>query len=368
MKTRLAILIVLVALASATATAAFAAKGSSNERSGNLGAPPDPATYINWSSVEDEGDNPPSTSPHGNYLTMTVKCQVCHSVHQAAPDGDTLLRMNAEEACAFCHVSTDHAVPGSVVYGGNILIAQAGGDDHHTVFAGGSNIMCSRCHASVHGSDAVSDIPSVAGLLLLEAAPNNTAGGPNPADAATFINNREGAIVTGVTAADLQTDPTLRQAAIGLWCSGCHSGSYQLALPNYAANRVGAARSGHRVMAAVTTDWNAGGDISTGRRDIGQIAWAPAYGCVDCHDAENGIDGNTGFPHYTPGASRFLTGAAYLGAATETTVGAPAAEHQTVIGPGGHTSGGINRWAAMVDGTCLKCHRGSATTGVGFDY
>lgn len=364
-------LLVLVAMAvgmlAFTATA-IAGKGTSNERSGDLGAPPDPATYINWASVENVGANPPATSPHGNYLTSTVKCQVCHSVHQAAPSGDTLLRMNAEDACAYCHVSVDHGVPGAVVYGGNISIARAGGDDHHTVFAGGSTIMCGRCHASVHGSDAVKDIPSIVGLLLLEAAPNNTAGGPNPAAAATFINNREGANVTGVTAAQLQSDPTLRQAAIGLWCSGCHSGSYQLAEPGYAANRVGARRAGHRVMAPVTNNWNADGSVSTGRTDIGQIAWAPALGCVDCHDAENGINGDTGFPHYTPGASRFLTGAAFLGAATETTVGAAAANHVEVVGAGGHSSSGINRWAAMVDGTCLKCHRGSANTGVGFGY
>jgi hypothetical protein len=82
------------------------------------------------------------------------------------------------------------------------------------------------------------------------------------------------------------------------------------------------------------------------------VAWAGSQYCADCHDA-GATTGATGlilssFPHYTPGADRFLRGALYSGAAE-----ADAAD-------------------ANLDGVCLKCHAtgaaGVITGGVGVDF
>ncbi len=49
--------------------------------------------------------SPPTRQPRhrmANYATSTVKCAVCHSVHAASPAGDTLLKVDASDACAYC--------------------------------------------------------------------------------------------------------------------------------------------------------------------------------------------------------------------------------------------------------------------------
>jgi hypothetical protein len=89
----------------------------------------------------------------------------------------------------------------------------------------------------------------------------------------------------------------------------------------------------------------------------GQAAWVASNQCRDCHDAgltdqsQNAVGVITAqnFPHYTQNSSRFLLGALYSGASTATLIGS-------------------SESSAQADGVCLKCHKGSATTGVGFDY
>lgn len=384
---RTALVVALAAIfVFAFAASAFAAKGSSVP-SGNRGnvVTGTAAVYIPWSSVATWGANPPATSPHGGYATTTAKCQVCHAVHYAAPQGDTLLRMKASDACVYCHVSTDFGIPGKLVYGGSVTIATSSGDDHHTI-----GTSCYICHASVHGSNAINDVPSLMGLLLRNDDASATAGyNFNPRTIAARIDSYNATdAVTGYTATEYGTlsGAAVRSAAIGVFCSGCHEGSYSNAKPGTA--RVGASYfrgttatgalrgdnvgryTGHRVGAHVTatTNWNSTGAISTGLQTIGQIAWADATRCTSCHDADNGFGTGPGFPHYTPNRSRFMNQAAYAGAAVSTTqtVGWSADPAGIRVAPSATNS---HLYYSTQDGTCIKCHIGSGgNSGVGKTY
>jgi predicted CXXCH cytochrome family protein len=376
------IAVLTVALMFAFTSAAFASKGSVMARQGDTSTVSVIGTYNNWSGggANDFGNttvtafpaNTGSSSPHGGYATATVKCATCHAVHQAAPAGDTLLRVKASDACAYCHVATvaNGGVGGAVVYGGDIAIANASGDDHH---ASGASANCSSyCHASVHGSDSVKDVPAVAGVLLKNIA--STGGVDRPVqllNMADLIDPSTGLSTQLATVNDAAT----RKAAIGIFCGSCHNGAYYVtgASQNVAFNYTTAtatwslqtgtaAKTGHRVGVTPSANWNAGGTISSSLKQTGAVAYAAAADCQSCHDASDGLTGNPGFPHYTPGAARFLTAAGFAGD-TKTAVGAPTTADPNDVNPGGNL-----RAYTLKDGTCLKCHKGSATTGVGYDY
>lgn len=372
MKKTLFIAVLAAVLVFAFASSAFASKGPSIQRTGDG----TPSIYMDWNwaptsggvvtTLSAWGDNPPATSPHGNYTAATVKCQVCHAVHQAAPSGDTLLRVTADMACIYCHVDTNTGIGGAIVYGGNAAIATASGDDHHTIGTG-----CDECHASVHGSGAITDIPALTGLLLKD---DNANEDHNPV---TILASLEASgtptNATGYTQAQYLNGTATRGAAVGVWCSGCHQGSYQNYLPSESVSygRSGGVKGfykgqfvGHRVMAVANANWNAGNSVSSSSKTTGQVAFAPAEQCNSCHDADNGF-GAPGFPHYTPGASRFMNQAEWAGAPLENAAGYTADPTDTNFYS---NSTNANRFFSVQDGTCIKCHRGSATTGVGFDY
>ena len=337
--------------------------------------------YNSWSSGTATNNfqtlNVGSTSPHGGYATTTVKCAVCHAVHAAAPAGDTLLKMKANLACYACHVTAQLGGT-NMVYGGDAAIAAnaSPGQDGHTT---GTN--CATCHASVHGAGAIADIPSITGVIL--AATSSSSRNMNPGYVASTIIT--GTPIPGMTPAQASTylkttnDAVAREYAIGLFCQGCHSGTYQ----NGTGSTQGAQSSGvlastqykgHRVsattLAGATWDKAAAETSST---FAGKIAWAPASNCKSCHDASqfaNGT-GGTGFPHYTEGAARFLNTAAYAGAAAapsgvSVSSNASYAGTETAL-PGTKEPVGA---FSLRDGVCLKCHRGGTlgASGVGFDY
>ena len=361
MKKTLFLVALVAILVFAFAASAFAAKDSSVEYIGNDGN----YIYIEWSSLAGWGDNPPASSPHGNYATATAKCQVCHAVHQASPAGDTLLKMAADEACFTCHVDND--LTGKVVYGGDADIAAALGDDHHTT---GGN--CGLCHASVHGGNAIQDVASLAGGMLLETfGPRDM----NPLSVWDAIDGHSDAeVVTGYTRNEIETSATIRPATFGLFCTGCHDGSYW-SVSGGSASTNGLV-VGHRVMAEATDAYvpPAGSTASY----TGKIAWAAVDECTSCHDGDNGF-GATGFPHFTPYQSRFMKQADYAGGTYTNYVGYSADVDSGVLafgafedvsywsdedGPGA----GSHLYASVQDGTCIKCHRGAGSTGVGFGY
>ncbi len=343
------------------------AKNAISQRPGATSTANPQGTYNDWSGYfENIPSNAPATSPHGNYATSTVKCAVCHSVHAASPAGDTLLKVDASDACAYCHVTT--ALTGKVIYGGDVAIATGSGQDHHTI---GDN--CDECHTGVHGVGAISNVDAFVGLLL-----KGTDGSRilNPATNVAALEATLGSSPAGWTSAQL-TDGSVaageRMGAVGMFCVGCHSGSYQNASPSVAGNFSNGVylgtKTGHRVMAVANADWNVGGVISSSAKQTGQVAFANADTCIDCHDADNGF-GDYGFPHFTPGAARFLNSGSYLGAADVGPTGVsksadPAVSLETTWSG---SSDAEEAQFSLQDGVCLKCHRGSASSGVGFDY
>jgi mono/diheme cytochrome c family protein len=325
------------------------------------------------------------STPHGGYTTSTIKCAVCHSVHSASTnaydsDGDTvndqtpdtLLKMAAEDACAFCHVT--NPVQAKHVYGGSLAIWGGDGDDHH----GGD---CSRCHAGPHAAN-VEDADYAELYLLKDISPDRA----SYTSLTGMINST--AYGSGVATATY-TDDTLsgdaeKWATVGLFCAGCHSGSYQNAVGNNTNDAAGVL-TGHRVMASARTTYTAptptnglSETTSTVSYDgIGAAAYAPATNCVSCHDADNGFGEGYGFPHFAPGAARFLNSAAHAGDA-----GAPVGVSATADdGTFGVVAGAVETSVttedvaqySLKDGVCLKCHRdgtagNAASDGVGIDF
>jgi hypothetical protein len=165
----------------------------------------------------------------------------------------------------------------------------------------------------------------------------------------------------GYTADALAATPgtDARTHAVGLFCAQCHFGAYATNAAGAATNVNGSDSTmytGHRVGADVvaSTSWNSDSSISSGRTDIGQIAWKPATTCASCHDATYAASGNVAFPHGWGGSSMWLTNADSAASATQNTVAGANGVDLNV--------------PQLSDGICLKCHVGDDTTGVGITF
>ncbi len=329
-------------------------------------------------------------SPHGGYTTTSIKCAVCHVVHAAAPGkdaagtvvADTLLRFKASDSCGYCHVAAGSTVV-DPVYGGVWPIpAEAG----HAL----ASPTCGECHASVHGANAET-IPPVAGLLLkTKVAEEIASRAYEGLDYNTSIIDRVTAIEASAVAAGYGADSkvtgfnvseynslstnAIRQQAVGVFCGGCHIGSYA---GTVAGARAGAESgtllgtspySGHRTMAAATDNWNATGAISSGGTGATpgtgfKIADVAAQDCKGCHDSYNGFGtGTKAFPHNwgTAGDEPLeLVGGVFENQSMTWLLAAPDSSAEPTrnggaIGKAGHAgpAGGT-----LSDGVCLKCHK-----------
>jgi hypothetical protein len=343
-------------------------------------------TYVDWSTAL--GTNNLSTSPHGAFTTTTVKCAVCHAVHYAAPSGadiysansaaDTLLRMQAKNACGYCHALSGTAVNGTPVYNGLGYPSTSGGSST-TGHALGTN--CSECHSSVHGSGADETIPALTGFLLnksqggvesvittIESDPANLAIEAGAENAGLYVtgfkNDATGWLMpaNSDTAADLSAK---REEAVGLFCATCHSGSYAQTLSGASTNGGGAAfgtDTGHRVMAAATTTWT--GHSTGSYNGKGQIAFAAATNCKSCHDSKDQF-GNAAFPHAWGNATGDLSSTTKMwltqAANSASTKGDVTPQTQ------GYSYYGVGA-AQLQDGVCLKCHRSGTGSGVGLTF
>jgi len=233
-------------------------------------------------------------SPHGNYTTTTVKCVVCHAVHYAAPGGtpvagnaqtaDTLLRMRADQACAFCHATAGYAVNGRPVYNGlgpSVVTAAATTGNNNIGHTTGAN--CSVCHTSVHGANADTSVASLNGYLLNTLPLTGVNGDPagttnNMLDAIAYLNSKAqtagfGNALPNSTGYYLNTNnSTAREQAVGVFCAECHNGAYVTGEPGASTNvRSGSTTdqfSGHRIAAAATSNWNSTGAVSSGRCSV----------------------------------------------------------------------------------------------------
>lgn len=291
--------------------------------------------YENWSTA---GDNAIVQTPHKGYITTTVKCAVCHSVHNAAVTGTTynatlvpaytggqtemLLRTSVADACTYCHIDNNI---GPIVYAGvrsNYENASVYGHSRD------EGVACANCHAT-HGANTLGG--AVNDYILKSWDPQTSAtlssGGSIPWGPTVDANNFDG--------------------MISYFCTNCHkyysdASETTVTFTGYNGDTLTVALQmrKHHPMKAFETTLVAAGKSP----EVGQVAWKDSTYCRSCHDA-----GSTNeFPHYTPGAARFLLSAPDFTSYSS----APA-------------SIGAN---PSMDGACLKCHKNNATTGVGQTY
>lgn len=147
------------------------------------------AKYSSWEV--DSGTNNVIDSPHAGYTATTVKCNVCHAVHNAAVPGqyiqnqpsgewiladsaDTqmLLRSSVAASCNYCHMDT--STGGVRLWNGN---SANWGEDPVTEAEGAfdsgyghGHSGCTGCH-SVHGANTFTG--AAAGKILKYTATNN---------------------------------------------------------------------------------------------------------------------------------------------------------------------------------------------------
>ncbi len=294
----------------------------------------------------------PNESPHQGYQLTTRKCVVCHAVHKATAGGDLLLRSTRAGACDYCHVSTSGGY--KQVYGSNPV--NYGGGTQPVNYA--HDYACTNCHA-VHGAQTMTATPIASAILRDLSSVTTTV---------SSMSNQLYRVANAPTA--WKTASGNRNQPITWFCTQCHqyyTGTTTNTVTQYrrinsgpqAGEYTTATAAVHPMVADGAFNYASGGGRGTSVSNSADVAFAGAEYCRSCHDA--GTDGSnsttvTGaaFPHYTQNYVRFMT----AGSSAIDTGHASATVSSTV--PPAQAS----QW----DGMCLKCHRGSATTGVGFDY
>lgn len=293
--------------------------------------------YVAWSSAAP--NNNPAT-PHKGYTSATNKCSVCHAVHKASDAGQILLRSSVGDSCTYCHVDTVTGAGILTYWIYNGAVANYSSDTTYASFGGGvaHNNSCSQCHA-VHGVQTL-DGNRVDKIL------KDWAYAPYGHEYSTFA------------LAKWATPDTLgnQNDQITAWCTGCHPyfvEAYEATIQYVASGTGYVAYSNpttptvRSIKSHVMTDL-AGGYGNNNGNFSGDVAWTPSTACRSCHDA--GVtDGGPGviaasFPHYTGSYYRFMT-----------------------VGESTAASGSTNT-TGTIDGMCLKCHRQSGSTGVGFTF
>lgn len=269
------------------------------------------STYLDWNQVKSLGanpSNPNSTSPHGGYSSTSVKCGVCHAVHNARLGGQALLHDTIANACSYCHISGGTAGK-TVVYGGSSANYLLDTPYNHSAEHGAPCGNCHQVHASTNDmtlhwylSQKILIGPKYQDFEAPQA--------PYDSDIATAPNE----LAPGVTDTPEQ--------ALTKWCTVCHQGAY-----SYYSSNV----------------WD--NDTHVLADADGQSSYSGSRFCSSCHSSERNTTG--AWPHMTEGA-RFLESAA-------TSVGGAVSTTKTV----GETS---------VDGVCLKCHRNGSGSGVGLSF
>lgn len=302
------LLVAVACLVVAFAAPAFAATGG-------------PA-YATWGSVSGLPGNLGSTSPHGGYTTTTVKCKVCHAVHNAEqPGGELLLRGTVAEACNYCHVGGAGGY--TQVYEG--IPTNYSGTDYsnahnsYQIATVEQGVTCNMCH-QVHAADVAMTSNAYLTTKLLKGAKTYTAI-PSP--------NYD-----PVAQAPLSGDTS--NTALTKWCAGCHFTRVGSAGTYYGGDYNGQSH----VMTAAAANYDNASVQYTGR-----VAWLGSEDCASCHNSQYGIPtgfaGSGAWPHYTTGARFLLTGA-------NSTSSAPATN-------------------TAADGVCLRCHR-NGTNGIGLSF
>lgn len=356
--------VLVLALGAAPAFAKYAGYSSSTQ-------------YVPWAEAESLASlNPDAATqafgPHAGYATTTIKCAVCHSVHR----GDNVILNKGTNGCSYCHTTA--------FWGGGAVATTISWEAGTPAADSGPHQSCasSYCHGGPHGVGASTYAGPASKLLTNRAdtelgqlvAANLAADAGFTADLATY-------------------DATTRVLATGAVCgrSGCHDNSMFGVVSAGASAPVDADNdnldsagdwtvTGHRVIAAATSDWNATGDYDPATY-TGTIAYAPVDYCNSCHDlSDDNNGGKAAFPHALYGVVDTAVGAdGTWRPAVWLTAGADASSPRFAVGPynqytrvdrntdGDYADAGEAAGSSILDGICLKCHADTAT-GLGTLY
>jgi len=304
-------------------------------------------------------------APHTGYAANTVKCAVCHAVHNASTNGQLLLQVAVADACTFCHI-TAPAAGTTGIYAGDPSkytvdshFNHASNDGAGTELTGGA-VTCSDCH-SVHGANTWdfsntngsltgANLQNVAGKILKRtSAPTAAFGGQ--------------AIPAGYQTSGVNGAKTW-DMAITTFCTQCHAAMFaQTSQDNqYATGPSGSDMSAYTGFTHPMIHENTLGDFGSAAEEAlgkgigntilgaGQyVAWRESGSCRSCHGAgntsEGGITSANSFPHYTSAAYFLLS--------------ADNAQPGTTVN---------NASFGDQDGVCLRCHRGWQSQGVGLSF
>lgn len=340
-------LVLMLALGATPAFAKYAGYSSSKQ-------------YVPWAEAQGMASQNADAAlmargPHSGYATTTIKCAVCHSVHRA---GGKLL--NEGSACSYCHTSASH---GGGAVASDLISWDVANQGPHS-----SRCTNDDCHGGPHGVGS-STYDGAASRLITAKADTNIA-----SDLAA----------NGLPASTMNTwSGAGRAIGTGGLCSraGCHTNSMFGVVTAGAENTrtVGVDKSvtGHRVIAAATTNWNANGtDFPTTKTNL-TIAFKPVEYCNSCHDlADDNNAGKRAFPHAINDVVSVAQGKpdTTKRVAVWLTAAADAETTSQVVGPYNQYSGVPTSTAPVdaagspiLDGICLKCHV-SGTVGVGKSY
>lgn len=304
--------IVIVVLGATFAALAFAAPALADL--GNSG-------FVSWGDVEGTGGNPSSEtslSPHGGFSTSTVKCAVCHAVHQANKSGsEVLLRSSVANACTYCHIDLKGSAETSV-YDGVMTNYTVETEYGHQSYSGGlEGVKCEQCH-QVHAAEQFMTANKYLRKKILI--------GSKTQDLLDSYYDPRIATAPG------SGDP--KDEALTKWCTRCHKPGqedwkYSYYSPYYSD-------STHVMKAAGA--YAGDGTAATGKT----VAWASSEYCRSCHSKGYGT---SRWPHWSP-SKRFLVSADSSSAVAQDITGAT---------------------STSTDGVCLRCHR-DGTNGVGTSY
>lgn len=250
-------------------------------------------------------------TPHGGYSSTTNKCASCHSTHQAAAesvvlgDGQPEFLLATSAANACTYCHIDVSNRSDVkVYGG----------DAANYWTTGSYETTSSAHRSIVVGGVQTGVTCVECHVVHGATSEMTG---NPYLDVNLLR------IAGVETTNPPLATDTPELALSKWCVQCHADA--------------SADAPHMGM-----DMLAGSSYEQGDSSYdGRVAWQDVTGCTSCHAA--GTDGSA-FPHYVEGAADFLVSAA--SASSETTYAQSPTE----------------------DGVCLRCHRETETSGIGFQY
>ena len=281
-------------------------------------------------------------TPHKDYRTTTQKCQVCHAVHDAKPDGEMLLPTTVANACVYCHITT--SIGGIIVYGGDPANYLSEDDFGHQ-YAGGAGVACADCH-SVHGSNTIGGDQGLetkilrAGGYQSEFVSHISTGGASDITDGWLPGNQDWG-VGGWDENDVQ---------LTAFCTRCHQNFAYTSTQTVAAT--GFRTHPMRLEYDPDDTWPPIAPDIIGKGI--EVSTHSTRGCsFGCHDVSStsGVGVNVrSFPHHVPGADKML-------------------DAQRTMTSHGHT----DAVESESDDVCLVCHwvsweSGEVSQGVGVDY